>query len=87
MRMATRRRIALALTLAMAAIGLIAWVWLGDPAWKKLLLFAGIVGVAAWGWGRETRVAVRTPTAESISIGTANEHAPVPHEQHSDRPI
>ncbi|MDB6164216.1 MAG: hypothetical protein JWL98_1648 [Xanthomonadaceae bacterium] len=85
--MATRHRIVIATTLAVAAMALIAWAWLGDPAWKKLLLFAGMVGVAAWGWGRETQAAVRKPAVDSTSNDPVIEHAPVSHEQRPDRLI
>ncbi len=37
--------------LSIAALIVFAW-----QAWPKLLVFAGIVGAAAWGFGRQTRV-------------------------------
>jgi hypothetical protein len=51
--MRTHVRIAIALGLLAVAALFVGIVWLDSQDWKKLLLFAGIVGVAAWGWGRE----------------------------------
>ena len=48
-------------------------VWLDSQDWKKLLLFGGIVGIAAWGWGREAPAAAKRPAAEAIADDA---HAP-----------
>lgn len=62
--MHTRARIVIALGLAAVAALLVAVLWLDSQDWKKLLLFGGIVGVAAWGWGREAPAAAKQPVAE-----------------------
>jgi uncharacterized membrane protein len=55
------RRTALIGLLALLAIGLLALAWLSGAHALQLLAFVAIVGVAAWGLGRETRVTVRNP--------------------------
>jgi hypothetical protein len=42
-------------------------VWLDSQDWKKLLLFGGMVGVAAWGWGREAPATVKRPAEAAIA--------------------
>jgi hypothetical protein len=65
--MQTRARIVIALGSA-AVLSLLGVVmWLDSQDWKKLLLFGGIVGVAAWGWGREAPAAVKHPVDEPIA--------------------
>lgn len=46
-------------TLAACAtlVVLCAWAWRSPQVWQRVLVFCGIVAVAAWGWGRETRAA------------------------------
>jgi hypothetical protein len=65
--MRTRARIVVALgLLAVVALGVVI-VWLDSQDWKKLLLFGGIVGVAAWGWGREVPATSKQPVDEAIA--------------------
>jgi hypothetical protein len=64
--MHTRARIVIALGLVAVAALLAVILWLDSQDWKKLLLFGGIVGVAAWGWGREAPAAVKHPVDEAI---------------------
>ena len=59
--MHTRARIVIALGLVAVAALLAVVVWLDIQDWKKLLLFGGVVGVAAWGWGRAAAAPVETP--------------------------
>jgi len=71
--MQTRARIVIALgsTAVLSLLGVV--VWLDSQDWKKLLLFGGIVGVAAWGWGREAPATVKHPVADAI---VDDAHAP-----------
>lgn len=71
--MHTRARIVIALGSAavLSLLGVVAW--LDSQDWKKLLLFGGIVGVAAWGWGREAPAAVKRPVEAAIADDA---HAP-----------
>lgn len=71
--MHTRARIVIALGSAAVLSLLAVVVWLDSQDWKKLLLFGGIVGVAAWGWGREAPAAVAHPLDEAIADDA---HAP-----------
>lgn len=71
--MRTRARIVIALGSAAALSLLGVVVWLDSQDWKKLLLFGGIVGVAAWGWGREAPAVAKAPVDDVIA---ADAHAP-----------
>ena len=62
--MRTRLRIVLAIGLVAIGIVVIVATWLGGADWRKLLLFAGVVGVAAWGRGQEVPVPSQRPAAE-----------------------
>ncbi|WP_159016708.1 hypothetical protein [Cognatiluteimonas profundi] len=61
--MRSRVRVVIALGLAAVAIMVVVATWLGGADWRKLLLFAGIVGVAAWGRGQDVRVPSQRPAA------------------------
>ncbi len=65
--MHTRARIVIALGLVAVAALLAVVVWLDSQDWKKLLLFGGMVGVAAWGWGREVPAAAKQPVDAAIA--------------------
>lgn len=65
--MRTRARVAIALGLLAVVALFVVVVWLDSQDWKKLLLFAGIVGVAAWGWGREVPAIAKQPVDEAIA--------------------
>ena len=65
--MHARARIVIALGLVAVAALLAVVVWLDSQDWKKLLLFGGMVGVAAWGWGREAPATVKRPAEAAIA--------------------
>jgi len=65
--MRTRARIVIALGLLAVVALFVVVVWLDSQDWKKLLLFGGIVGVAAWGWGREVPATAKRPVEETIA--------------------
>ena len=65
--MQPRARIVIALGLVAVAALLAVVLWLDSQDWKKLLLFAGMVGVAAWGWGREAPAPVKHPIEAVIA--------------------
>ena len=56
------RRIWLAIAALLLAAALVALAWRAGP---QFLLFGGIVGVAAWGFGRHTRVKSRAEPVEA----------------------
>jgi hypothetical protein len=60
--MRTSRRRWIAICAALLAAGLITFAW---RAWPELLMFGGIVAVAAWGFGRHTRVKSHPKTVEA----------------------
>jgi hypothetical protein len=60
--MRTSRRLWIAVCAALLAAGLIAFAW---RAWPEVLMFGGIVAVAAWGFGRHTRVKSHSKAAEA----------------------
>ncbi len=63
-----RNRIGIVVTISLAAVAMVVILatWLGGADWRKLLLFAGIVCVAAWGRGLEARVPSKRPADEAI---------------------
>ena len=48
------------------AIGLLALAFRGEHDGLKLLGFIAIVGMAAWGWGKETKAVSREPKQEPV---------------------
>lgn len=66
--MRTSRRVWLAICAALLAAGFIAFAW---RAWPELLMFGGIVAVAAWGFGRHTRVKSRASPVEAAVVDDA----------------
>jgi hypothetical protein len=73
-----RVRIAIAICLVAVAAGVIALTWLGGADWRKLLLFAGIVCVAAWGRGREVPSEHAAPEATVTDAVPVGEEHPAP---------
>jgi hypothetical protein len=69
--MRTRARIAVTLGLLAVVALFVVVVWLDSQDWRKLLLFGGIVGVAAWGWGREVPAAAKRPVEAAITDDAA----------------
>ena len=73
-------------TLAACAtlVVLCAWAWRSPQVWQRVLVFCGIVAVAAWGGGREARAADASATRGTTDTptwvsGTAPDAAhPVP---------
>ena len=59
------RRVWLVVCIALLAAGLIAFAWRAGP---ELLMFGGIVAVAAWGFGRQTRVKSHVKTVEAAVV-------------------
>jgi len=68
--MHTRARIVIALGLVAVAALLAVVLWLDSQDWKKLLLFGAMVGVAAWGWGREAPATAKRPVEANIADDT-----------------
>jgi hypothetical protein len=75
-----RLRIVLATGLAAVATTVIVATWLGGADWRRLLLFAGVVGVAAWGGGHAARVPSQQVTTEDAPADAAavGEEHPAP---------
>jgi lysylphosphatidylglycerol synthetase-like protein (DUF2156 family) len=73
--MSRSRRVWLAVCAVLLAGGLVAFAWRMGP---ELLLFGGIVAVAAWGFGRHTRVKSRVETVASAAV----DDVPVAKEEH-----
>ena len=70
--MQPRARIVVGIGLLVAALVLAVVAWTDPSDWKPLLLFTGVVGIAAWGWGRGARIPARAPHVHA--------DAPVPKE-------
>jgi hypothetical protein len=66
--MRTPRRVWLALCALLLVAGLVALAWHAGP---ELLMFGGIVAVAAWGFGRHTRVKSRADAVEAAAVEAA----------------
>jgi hypothetical protein len=72
-----RRARIIAGTLATIVVTVAATIlWIDNRDWPALLLFAGVVGVAAWGWGRSAPHATG-PAAAAIE---AHDDVPAPKE-------
>jgi hypothetical protein len=66
--MRTSRRLWLALCALLLVAGVVALAWRAGP---ELLMFGGIVAVAAWGFGRHTRVKSREDANEAAEVQAA----------------
>jgi hypothetical protein len=73
--MTTSRRVCLALGAALLAAALVAFAWRAGP---EVLVFGGVVAVAAWGFGRHTRVKSHVPSID----GDVVDHAPAAEREH-----
>ncbi len=71
--MPSRARIAMTAGLSAVVLLFVAVAWLDGDDWRKLLLFAGIVGVAAFGWGHE--VGATAPQAQAQQEGSNEDPA------------
>ena len=69
-----RARIVLWSGLAIAATVVAGVLWFDPQDWKPLLLFATVVGAAAWGRGREV------PADAPLGQAPLDDAAPIPEE-------
>lgn len=66
--MKASRRVWVFTCAALLAAAFIVFAW---RAWPELLLFGGIVAVAAWGFGRQTRVKSRAKAVDAMVVEEA----------------
>jgi hypothetical protein len=76
--MPSRARIAMTAGLSAVVLLFVAVAWLDGDDWRKLLLFAGIVCVAAWGRGREVPSEHTAPEAAVTDVVPVGEEHPAP---------